>query len=587
MRRRIIPDRWYALTAGALLCVSTTTHAGFDVYFGEDSVGGNPAASRPNSDAAQVDFLNQLTGVGTEDFESFPPHPTTTVPFNVNFGPDTATLSGSLVFLLGAPTGGLLFGTSGDNFIGVNGAGSFSISFSSPQGAFGFYGTDIGDFAGQLVLTLTNGSTVDIDVPHTVSGPNGQVLYFGIVAQTVSDIFTSVTFSNSGGTGDAFGFDDLTIGRVEQISGINPGPEFQALLNRQMGTLRTVGQLHMTNLGVRLEDRRQGRDATVMLADLNQPFMIGSTRHAIAMLNQTVTSDASAPLYGDDEPIAAAFEDNRAVSSFASARLVFGDQSFGTSDEPFFVAGGTLGVDVKLTPDLIVGIAAGGSGVDAGLLLSGEMRTRGASGAVYATWVPEDAGLYVDAMAAYTYLDIEQDRVLDTGGTLATARSDFPGHQLSASARVGRDWANGPWNYGVFVQADYIHTRLDGYTESGAGLFDLVVEKQNADSLKSRLGVQVSKRIERDGLVIVPQMRAAWVHEYLDDTRLVNTQFVGIPGIDFGVNAAGGDTDAVELGAGVMCAVSNDLTLFADYQTELANNDRESHQLTFGVRFDF
>jgi hypothetical protein len=81
------------------LCVSFlvfgicgSSHATLLTFFGEDIglLGSNLAP--PNSDAAQIDFLSDLIGVGTEDFESNAAG--TMAPLILNFGVDTATLNG-------------------------------------------------------------------------------------------------------------------------------------------------------------------------------------------------------------------------------------------------------------------------------------------------------------------------------------------------------------------------------------------------------------------------------------------------------------------------------------------------------------
>ncbi|RPI39117.1 MAG: PEP-CTERM sorting domain-containing protein [Betaproteobacteria bacterium] len=109
----------------------------------------------------------------------------------------------------------------------------FVINFDSPVAAFGFFGIDVGDVGAQLTLTLAGGGAVAIDIPHTVepggpgSGQNGSVIYFGYIDE--ANPFTSATFSNVGDFGDDFGFDDMTIGSVQQVVRV-PEPPMLALL---------------------------------------------------------------------------------------------------------------------------------------------------------------------------------------------------------------------------------------------------------------------------------------------------------------------------------------------------------------------
>jgi hypothetical protein len=171
-------------------------------------------------------------GVSTENFESFANN--SVPPLNLTFGADTATLTGGSAinsFFPASPAGRIP--TSGTKYFTAN--NTFNIAFSTPQAAFGFYGTDIGDFNGQLTLTLNfagGGSTV-IDVPHTLEAPSASILYFGVIATTSAELFSSLSFGTTTGD-DIFGFDDMTIGRLEQVNTV-PEPGTIALVAAGIG----------------------------------------------------------------------------------------------------------------------------------------------------------------------------------------------------------------------------------------------------------------------------------------------------------------------------------------------------------------
>jgi hypothetical protein len=230
--------RWYVVAVTLLVLVlPAAVHAAPLIFFGEDQAAGG-ALPVPNSAAAQGNFLSNLVGVRVEDFEGIPLG--TNFPFNVTFGADTATLTGTnTIGNTGIVSGGLVgrFPISGSQYLNVGSADttSFGLTFSSPQAAFGFYGTDIGDFSGQLTISLDGGAPMI--VPHGVAIANGSALFWGII-DTASP-FTTVSFSNTGGSGDAFGFDDFTIGRREQVAAI-PEPATMLLLSAGIGGLAVI-----------------------------------------------------------------------------------------------------------------------------------------------------------------------------------------------------------------------------------------------------------------------------------------------------------------------------------------------------------
>ncbi len=199
------------------------------VFFGEDinttATGDYENASRilsPNADQAKFMFLSKLQNVKTETFESFTPNSSIS---QLNFGFNTAYLSSSLT-VLSIPTGNAngVYPTSGNQTLlqtigDTNNA--FSVIFNTQQVAFGFSATDI-EIPGNLNLRflLADGiSTIDRLVP-TQAGMNGtnntgSVVYYGVIDP--ENPFIQVSFIRSLIPYDGFGFDDMTIGEMENV----------------------------------------------------------------------------------------------------------------------------------------------------------------------------------------------------------------------------------------------------------------------------------------------------------------------------------------------------------------------------------
>lgn len=186
------------------------------IFFGEDLGQGESVrlAATPNADAARTSFFSNLVGVGTETFESFAAG--TNSPINVVFpSAGTATIGGGGT-VQSVPTGTNGFGRypiSGNQFLEAS-SDALTLTFSAPVAAFGFYGIDIGDFNGQVTLTLAGGGNQVLNVGNTISGAGGSVLYFGVIETAT---FTSITFGNTNAGTDFFGFDDFSIGSLQQV----------------------------------------------------------------------------------------------------------------------------------------------------------------------------------------------------------------------------------------------------------------------------------------------------------------------------------------------------------------------------------
>lgn len=216
--RKILSHSLLAIASISTIIGSGSAQA-YETFFGED-LGlseGTRLSSTPNADAAKDEFLSNLLGVETETFESFAPG--SLPPLLIAFpGAGTATLEGA-GNIANVPTGTNGFGRypiSGNQFF-QTGTGNFAIDFSNPVAAFGFYGIDIGDFSGQVTLTLASGNTQTLTVPNTVNSPGGSVLYYGLIAENPDETFTRIDFGNTSPGSDVFSFDDFTIGSLQQV----------------------------------------------------------------------------------------------------------------------------------------------------------------------------------------------------------------------------------------------------------------------------------------------------------------------------------------------------------------------------------
>lgn len=208
----------FILATVAAMTLGTMAHAAPITFFGENLSPAETTTGAPVT--ARNAFLSTLAGnIGTEDFET----PTTLpeIQFPGSSGDITATLNGDAT-IYSTPFGGR-FATSGSRFVETASGSGFNITFSTAISAFGFYGTDIGDFGNNLILRLTKegGGTVDLSVGNNVGAngsSEGSLLFFGFI--DVNQAYTRIDFLNTPGGEDVFGFDDMIIGDSSQI--VNP-----------------------------------------------------------------------------------------------------------------------------------------------------------------------------------------------------------------------------------------------------------------------------------------------------------------------------------------------------------------------------
>ncbi|RVU44452.1 hypothetical protein [Rubrivivax rivuli] len=145
----------------------------------------------------------------------------------------TAGLSTSGQVYVGEQSGRFNTTTNGQQHLRVNSdnAGTLTLNFSRAISAFGFFGTDIGDFGGSLSLLLRteSGATETLLVRAGDGKKNedagGNLLFFGFAGANLR--YTSISFQSVGDveTGDYFGFDDFFVADAGQFNTPTGMPE--------------------------------------------------------------------------------------------------------------------------------------------------------------------------------------------------------------------------------------------------------------------------------------------------------------------------------------------------------------------------
>jgi hypothetical protein len=235
MRSRILLAFSVALLIGASQAEAQCPTNSF-CHFGQDLSGNaNVRAANVQALAARNNFFSVLIGVGTETFESFANG--TGTPLSLIFGgAGTATLNGggSVNQTTASGTNGAgRYPSSGLKYwetqSAAGGGTTFTVNFSNPVAAFGFFATDLGDFGSQLslVFTLAAGGTKTWTLPYVAGAAmESNLLYAGFVS---SDVFTSVAFRGTD-SDDFFGFDDMSVGSLEQTTIATPEPATMTLM---------------------------------------------------------------------------------------------------------------------------------------------------------------------------------------------------------------------------------------------------------------------------------------------------------------------------------------------------------------------
>ena len=256
----------------------------------------------------------------------------------------------------------------------------------------------------------------------------------------------------------------------------------------------------------------------------------------------------------------------------------------GSSD----TAGTVAGLDAKIGDYAILGVLFGYDHANATLGDDGsEAKIDSYTGGLYGAWHQDS--FYINGLADYTRNDYTSDRDIVAPGFLTTADGKTSGNQYTADLDGGYDWhLTNRINLGPIVGLQYDHLDVNGFNESGADPYNLGIGDQSMNSLQSRVGFKVDYHLFTAGnAAFAAQLHAAWQHEFLNDSRGIDAQFLGSGIPPFSVRTSAPLRDAAVVGAGLNLTLYGRLTLFADYELQLWQESYFEQSVNGGARISF
>ena len=248
--------------------------------------------------------------------------------------------------------------------------------------------------------------------------------------------------------------------------------------------------------------------------------------------------------------------------------------------------GALVGADRRLTPALTAGLALGFlRGTVEGDDGTGQVRLDSYQLSAYGLFMPPTqatARPFLDATLGLGVGRYDSRRSIAFGTLSRGARGDADGTDLSLEAGAG---------FVTRIQALEVQPRAflrwdrigrEGFTETGAGSLNLLVEDRTADALRAGLGVTAGRSFTlSDGLVLRPEARLGYARE-LQDGIGGSTHRLG--GAAFGVETARTGRDVATGGVGLAAMRGERFAVVAEY--DAAASDRSTdHVLTLGLRW--
>ena len=260
------------------------------------------------------------------------------------------------------------------------------------------------------------------------------------------------------------------------------------------------------------------------------------------------------------------------------------EQGFKTDRKAF-----TFGLDYSLTDDFILGAAFGYGATENNYFAgSGRMETDAFEFSTYGSYfLPSD--YYVDWVLSYALHSFDSTRRIKLASFDTTADSSPEGDQYGVSLGFGKDIAIQEFIINPYIRLEYLNTSVNKFRESGGGGLALEFANQLIESASTTLGGQASRAISTPWGIVSPSLRFEWVHQYMDDSRLIQARFSqAVAGTGtFSVLTDNPDRDYFNLGGSVAVNLTEGRAGYLRYEYRLGQSQITDHTVELGARIPF
>jgi autotransporter-associated beta strand protein len=337
-------------------------------------------------------------------------------------------------------------------------------------------------------------------------------------------------------------------------------------------TAVSVGKVQISNIGQRLANVRGGS---------NGFSSSGFSVNGGAVSFSDGLPGVSGPEGKGGTPVFAPTPDNR-WGVFLTGLGEFTDVSDTPNAAGYDVdtGGFTFGVDYRITPNIALGLTAGYAHTSVNPTGGGRIDVNGGKLGAYATFFGN--GFYLDTAATGGPSGYNTHRAALQG----SANGSTDGADFNALVAGGYDWKTGNLSIGPTASFQYSYTGLSGFSETGS-LAPLKFPDQNTESERTAFGAKASYEWKVGQIVLIPQVSAAWQHEFGDTAYSIVSGFATGAGNNFTVTGPEIGRDSLLIGAGATVIWNDRVSTYLYYDGEVARTNYESHNVSGGVRITF
>lgn len=206
-------------------------------------------------------------------------------------------------------------------------------------------------------------------------------------------------------------------------------------------------------------------------------------------------------------------------------------------------------------------------------------------GTLYGGYIDGEKPYYINGAFSFAYNKYNSLRHIAVGTITRTADADYDGQQYSVLFDGGYTFKAGDFRMTPIASLQYIRLHLEGYTESGADALNLSVKSQNYDMLQSGLGMKFERPFELKESMLIPEVHAKWLYDFIGDKQETTSTFSGGGG-SFATQGFNPARNSLDVGAKLTLATKWNWSLETNYDFEY-KEDFTAHTGWADIRYGF
>lgn len=221
----------------------------------------------------------------------------------------------------------------------------------------------------------------------------------------------------------------------------------------------------------------------------------------------------------------------RAWATFNGGRLKFEQNAdfAGAKGNPY---GLTIGLDHRVGPDLLVGVAGSASRVDPDFTGGGGFEQKDLALSLYGAW--QGGPLRISTVGTLGRSEFDVTRDVHLGPATRSVHGSTGGNNISLALQGAYAFSAGGLSHGPFLGINLQRIDIDAFTESDGGSADLGYGRQRRTSAIGSLGYQASLDLGN----VMPFGRLSIEHEFRDNDRSITAYVLSMTAPTFDLPAA-------------------------------------------------